>query len=51
MTRPSLRAKLSAFAGFLDGVRECAGAGRAGQTPSRESLRRLGIDHGDSVRN
>lgn len=47
MTRPSLRGRLTALAGFLDGVRECAAAGRAGRTPSRESLRRLGLDSSD----
>lgn len=42
--RRTFISRLQTLAGFVDGVRECAAAGQARRTPSRRSLRALGLD-------
>ena len=43
-TRTSLRSRVGHFATFVGGIIDCAAASEAGRFPSRDALRRAGIN-------
>jgi hypothetical protein len=45
-TRTSYRTKFRNFATFVDGILDCAAAAEASRKPSRDALRRAGINSG-----